>query len=324
MKSALAKVSGAISIAIGLMSGVACAKEVTLQTVSLFQPGMVLSQQFERFIEKVNAEGKGLVQINFVGGASAVPPFEMGNAVSSGVVDMAYLPSPFYANLLPEAGAMALSERTTQELRENGGWELMNELHNKKMNTWHLARGADGVPSHLYVNKPVDKADLTGFTLRTTQLYRAFFEALHATSIQTTPAEVYTALERGVVDGYGWPIQGVLDLGWQEVTKARVDPGFYNADASILINLDKWKSLSDEQRDFLTKMGIWFESTNADNAAINAAEAKKQADAGMIVYSLEGEEREKWLHIAREAGWAAFEKIAPANAKILREKFAAN
>ncbi len=45
--------------------------------------------------------------------------------------------------------------------------------------------------------------------------------------MQTAPGEVYTALERGVVDGYGWPITGIFDLGWHEKTKYRVDPGFY-------------------------------------------------------------------------------------------------
>lgn len=42
--------------------------------------------------------------------------------------------------------------------------------------------------------------------------------ALGATVVQTAPGEVYTALERGVVDGYGWSITGIFDLGWHEKT----------------------------------------------------------------------------------------------------------
>lgn len=42
------------------------------------------------------------------------------------------------------------------------------------------------------------------------------------------------------------------------------------------------------------------------------------------MYTLEGEEREKWLHTAREAGWASIEEIAPDNAKRLRELLAGN
>lgn len=316
----------AAALAVGMLFSAApvAAQEVTLRAVTAFQPGSTVARPFERFVEKVNAEGKGLVKINLIGGPSAIPPFEIGNAVSAGVVDMAFVTTAFYSNLLPEGDALKLSDYTMQELRKNGGWELINELHNKKMNTWYLARTGDGVPFHLYVNKPVTKADLSGLTLRVTLVYRAFFEALNGNSIQTPPSEVYTTLERGVADGYGWPIQGILDLGWHEVTKARVDPGFYNVDVNVLLNLDKWKGLNDDQRAFLNKMAEWLESTNAENAAINAEEVKKQAAAGMTVYTLEGAEREKWLNTAREAGWAQVTKVAPDSAARLREKLSKN
>lgn len=314
------KLAGA-ALAVGVLfaAAPASAAEVVLRAVSSFQQGSLIEAPFARFVEKVNTEGKGLVRINYMGGPSAMPPFEVGNSVSSGVIDMAFVTAAFYTNLLPAGDGLKLTELTIQELRKNGGWEYINELHNKKMNSWYLARTGDGNPFHLYVNKPVNKADLSGLTLRVTPVYRAFFEKLHASSIQTPPSEVYTALERGVVDGYGWPIQGVLDLGWQEVTKARVDPGFYTVDVNVLVNLDKWKSLSDEQREFLNKMAIWLESTNAENAEINKTEAKKQADAGMIVYTLEGAEREKWLNTAREAGWEQVIKAAPDDGPRLRE-----
>lgn len=297
----------------------ASAQEVVLRAVTAFQPGTAFSKPFEAFVEKVNAEGKGLVRINLIGGPSAIPPFEVGNALSSGVVDIANVTSAFYPNLLPEGEALKLSERTIQEQRQNGAWELINKLHNQKMNAWYLARTGDGVPFHLYVNKPLDKADLTGLRLRVTPVYRAFFQELGANNVQTPPAEVYTSLERGVVDGYGWPIQGILDLGWQSVTKARVDPGFYQVDVNVLVNLKKWESLTEPQKAFMNKMAIWLESTNANNAQINTLEAKRQADAGMKVITLTGAEREKWIGTARKTGWEQVERLAPANAKRLQE-----
>ena len=59
--------------------------------------------------------------------------------------------------------------------------------------------------------------------------------------VQTAPGEVYTALERGVVDGYGWPTIGIFDLGWEKVTKVRFEPGFYAVDINVLVNLNTWK-----------------------------------------------------------------------------------
>ena len=52
----------------------------------------------------------------------------------------------------------------------------------------------------------------------------------------------------GVVDGYGWPITGIFDLGWEKVTKFRMEPGFYSVEVNVLVNGDAWKSLSDAQR----------------------------------------------------------------------------
>lgn len=295
------------------------AQEVTLRAVSSFQEGTAFARPFEEFLEKVNADGKGVVRITYIGGPKAMPPFEVGNAVKSGVVDIGNVTSAFYTNLMPEAEALKLATRTIQEQRQNGAWEYLNKLHNEKLNAHYLARTGDGVPFHLYLNKPIDKADLKGLTIRVTPIYRAFFTELGANLVQTAPGEVYTALERGVVDGYGWPIQGIFDLGWQEKTKYRVDPGFYQVDVNILVNLDRWKKLTDAQRAVLTKAAQWVEQRNARNAEINAAEVKRQAEAGIRTIALTGAELARWNTTAQDAGWAYVKKIAPERADEMRK-----
>jgi TRAP-type transport system periplasmic protein len=312
----------ALAVVAAFTSPLAAAEEVTLRAVNAFQEGTAFAKPFEAFIEKVNAEGKGLVKINYIGGPKAMPPFEVGNAVKSGVVDIANVTGAFYTNLMPEAEALKLAERTIQEQRKNGAWELINKLHNEKLNAWYLARTGDGVPFHLYLNKPIDKPDLKGLTIRVTPVYRAFFAELGANLVQTAPGEVYTALERNVIDGYGWPTQGILDLGWQEKTKYRVDPGFYVVDVNFLVNLDTWKKLTDAQRALLTKVATQIEATNANNAEINKSEIKKQSDAGIKAITFEGKVRDTWLATAREAGWAYVKKVAPQHADELRKLLA--
>lgn len=299
-----------------------CAKEVTLKAVSGFADGTRFSKNFERFVKKVNAEGKGLVRINYIGGGGKVMnPFEVGNAVRGGVVDIANATGAFYTNLLPEADALKLIQRPMQELRKNGGWELINKLHNEKLNAYFLARQGYGIPFQLYLTKKIDKPDLTGLKIRVTPIYRAFFAALNATVTRTPPGEVYTALERGVVDGYGWPIQGIFDLGWQEVTKFRVDPGFYEVDVNVLVNLTKWKALSPEQQAFLTKMGLWLESLNAENSAINKAEIKRQADMGIKTITFSPENSRQYLDTAYKAGWDTVIKASPKYGPELKKLF---
>jgi TRAP-type C4-dicarboxylate transport system substrate-binding protein len=145
---------------------------------------------------------------------------------------------------------------------------------------------------------------------------------MNAQVMTTAPGEVYTALERGVIDGYGWPTQGILDLGWQEKTKYRVDPGFYVVDVNFLVNLDTWHKLSDAQRALLIKVATAIEASNANNAEINKAEIKKQSDAGIKAITFEGKVRETWLNTAREAGWAYVKKVAPQHADQLRKLLA--
>jgi TRAP-type C4-dicarboxylate transport system substrate-binding protein len=305
-----------------MVVSVAGAKEVTLKGVSAFAEKTMFSKNFERFIEKVNQEGKGLVQINYIGGGGKVmSPFEVGNAVRAGVVDIANDTGAFYTNLMPEADALKLTQRTIQELRRNGGWEYINKLHNQKLNAYYLARQGDGIPFHLYLTKKITEPDLTGKKIRVTPVYRAFFEAMGATATRTAPGEVYTALERGVVDGYGWPIQGILDLGWQEVTKYRVDPGFYDVDVNVLVNLNKWQSLSPQQQAFLIKMGKWLESLNAENAAINKEEVKKQAAAGIQTITFSSDVSKKYFDLAYKAGWERVLQVSPKEGAELKKFF---
>ena len=230
------------------------AQEVTLRAVTAFAEKTTYSRGFETFIERVNADGKGTIQINYIGGPKAMPPFEVGNALKTGVVDIANTTGAFTTNVMPESDAWKLTERPMSELRKNGGYDYMAKLYAEKMNAIFLARLVDNNPFHLYLNKPIAGPDLTGLKIRITPVYRDFFQALGATVVQTPPGEVYTSLERGVVDGYGWPITGIFDLGWHEKTKYRVDPGFYTAEVSVLVNKTTWDKLTDAQRVVLRKL----------------------------------------------------------------------
>jgi TRAP-type C4-dicarboxylate transport system substrate-binding protein len=122
------------------------AQEVTLKGISSFAEKTFYSRAFERFVEKVNADGKGLVQINYIGGPKAMPPFEVGKALAGGVVDIANVTGAFYTNVMPEADAWKLTERPMSELRKNGGFDYMARLYDQKMNavfrrgTWMTIR----------------------------------------------------------------------------------------------------------------------------------------------------------------------------------------
>ena len=218
------------------------AQEAALRVVSAFPESSIYVKRLETWIERVNAESKGTLKLTFIGGPKAVPTFEVGNAVRTGVVDMAMSTGAFYTNVFPESDALKLTQTPIAEQRKTGVYDHINRLWQQKGNMVYLARIVEHQPFHVYLNKRIDRPDLTGLKIRVTPVYRDFFTSLGATVMQTAPGEVYTALERGVVDGYGWPIGGIFDSNWQERTKYRVDPGFYDAEVSLLVNLDVWKT----------------------------------------------------------------------------------
>jgi TRAP-type C4-dicarboxylate transport system substrate-binding protein len=295
------------------------AQEITLKAVNAFQEGTYYARNFERFVKKVNDEGKGLVQINYIGGPKAIPTFEQGNALRSGVVDMSNTTTSFVAGIVPEGLAINYTNQTMAEMRKNGAIDYLNKIMMEK-GLYYYARTGEGVQYYIYSNKRIDKADLTGLKLRIAPIYRDFFQKLGANVVQIAPGEVYTALERGVVDGYGCPLLGIFDLGWHEKTKYRIEPGFYAIELGVIFSANTWRKLNPAQRAFLEKQAVWLESQNVDMAAKDApAEIKKQQDAGLQVIKLDAEQSRILQKTAYDAAWDAVVKSSPAHGAKLRE-----
>src|ERR1700738_884528 len=145
----------ACAVASGMLP--ASAQEVILRAVTSFAEGTQFSKNFERFIEKVNADGKGVVQINYIGGPRAMPPFEVGNAVRTRVVDIANVTGAFYTNLMTEADALKLISKPADQQRKDGTFDFIEQMHNQKLNAHYLARQFHNVPFHIYMNKKIDK-----------------------------------------------------------------------------------------------------------------------------------------------------------------------
>ncbi len=292
-------------------AGAAGAQETTLRLVSAFPENIIYVQRLQPWIQKFNAEGKGTLQINFIGGPKAIPTFEVGNAVKTGVVDMALNTGAFYTNVMPEADFLKLTQVTVAEQRRNGAFDAINKVWNEKGGVQYLARVLENQPFHVYTNKKIDKPDLTGQKIRITPVYREFFQALNASVISTPPGELYTAPERGVVDGYGWPIGGIFDSNWHEKTKYRIDPGFYDAEVSLVMNLAAWRKLSAAQRDYLQKQVLALEAQNTFWAQYASDETARQQKAGIETIRFDDATAKAFRDKAYDVAWAAAMKQSP-------------
>lgn len=300
------------------------AEEVQLQAASCFPQGTFFSKRFEALIEEVNAEGEGIVSINYVGGAPAIgSQLTVVQKVAQGVYDLNSCTGSYYQNVVPEADAWKLLEKTPAEIRENGGWDYMNEIHNAK-GLEVLSRHHYGTKFHLFLaeGSEIDAPDLSGLHLRTAPTYTNFFKSLGATTQDTNVEQIFTLMENGTVKGYGWPVLG-HQPGWETVTKYRVEPGFYDVDLMILANKAAWDKLPDEAKALIQDAAMALEENAvANDAALNQDVAAKQVEGGFEVIEFTGDDRDAWLNAAREAGWEGVNNIAPETGPKLREYFA--
>jgi TRAP-type C4-dicarboxylate transport system substrate-binding protein len=231
---------------------------------------------------------------------------------------MAMSTGAFYTNVMPESDFLKLTEITVAEQRKNGAFDAINKVWNEKGNMQYLARMVENQPFHLYLNNKIDKPDLTGMKVRITPVYREFFASLGANVVTMPPGEVYTALERNVVDGYGWPIGGIFDLNWNDKTKFRVDPGFYDAEVAIIMNLDAYKKLDPKQKAFLDRQALALEAMNGFWTQYGKDETARQEKAGIQAIRFDAAGTKAYVDKAYDAGWAAAMKANPEFAKKLK------
>jgi TRAP-type C4-dicarboxylate transport system substrate-binding protein len=125
-----------------------------------------------------------------------------------------------------------------------------------------------------------------------------------------------------VVDGYGWPISGIFDLGWNEKTRYRVDPGFYTAEVSVLVNRGSWDRLNEAQKDILRKSAERGEAEAiAEFAEENEREIRRQAAAGIQTIKFEGATASAYVAKAYQAGWDGIIRQSAATGPKLKQLF---
>jgi len=300
------------------------ADEVTLSAASCFPIGSSVSKPFEDVVKEINERGKGVVQIDLKGGAPAIgSPFTMVQKMSKGVYDFVGCTESYFGNVTPEVSVLRLTELTYADLRKNGGFDMVSDLLAAK-GVKYIGRYDDLGPFQLFLSKKIDSPDLTGLNLRVAPVYTAFFTAMGATVQTATISEIYTYMENGTVQGFGWPTTGWIPT-WAKVTKYRVEPSFYSGTLQAVANLKKWDSLSKEAQKIITDVVLEFEAKNENTTPEFQARMDKQnawtASQGVELIKFTGADAEKWSTAAKSAAWGEVIERSPEHGKKLMELF---
>ncbi|MGI9426261.1 MAG: TRAP transporter substrate-binding protein, partial [Hyphomicrobiaceae bacterium] len=116
--------------------------------------------------------------------------------------------------------------------------------------------------------------------------------SLGGTAVVIPFGELYSAAEKGVIDGLVWPSVGAVGFKFHEVTPYLADPAFGTVSYLIMMNLKKWESLdAATQKSMLDAghkleqdtIGIFNKLLDTETAAMKAGGAKTTS----IGYSLD-------------------------------------
>lgn len=310
-----------------LAAGTRANAEETIRTMTSLPKTISLAQSFiDNFIGPLNEAGKGVVKFHYLGGPEITPPRKAAGALKRGVVDGLHSPTAYYIGMVPEGYALTLSEKTATEIRANGGFALLQKIYAKKAGARLIAWGESGTHYHTYLaTAPKFESNgnlsLKGIKMRVTGTYRPLFKALGATTIGIKHTEIYTGIERGVVQGFGWPDVGYTGLGVHKLIKYRIDPPFYTSNNAVTINLAKWNALSGKAKAIIEKVALEYETTSLAYMEKERKREEKMAfDAGMKLVKLNASAAAHYLRAANIAVWNRLKKQSD-QAQALRRLF---
>jgi TRAP-type C4-dicarboxylate transport system substrate-binding protein len=303
----------------------AAPKKVTIKAVTAWPKTVWEVGNFMKFMEivkdRVAKKHPGELEINYAGGPEVIPNREQVESARMGVVDMVFTTDGYYVSAVPEVNALSVSMLDGWEERAKGVNALLDKIHQEKVNCVYLGRLGHNLPFTIYLIKPVKGLDdLKGLKIRCSPTLVGFLKKIGAIPVVIPPPEIYTALERGVVDGYTWPAGLIRDWGWEKVTKYVVQPGFYNGANVIVINKKKW----DQIPDYLQKLLIEAEDEAARFAKQRSLDlVKDEVEAfkkmGIKYIDLPPAEAKKMTDAAYTSLWDIIIEKSPVNGPKLRE-----
>jgi TRAP-type C4-dicarboxylate transport system substrate-binding protein len=298
------------------------AQQIILKAVTAFPKPHLNNDPVPLFVDAVNKRSQGRLKIEWLGGPEVFASFDQIHAIKAGTVDMdLYYPWAYMKSLMPEAEAQGLSELAAWEERKSGLFELWSEIFEKRVNAKYLGRLHSNVTFNVFCNRKVDKVDdFKGLKIRVMPLYIPFMKALGASPVTMPPTDIYTAMERGVVDGFMWPRVGMISWGLQEVTKFMILPGVFQMEPATMINLDRWKKIPKDLQDLLLEVIQDYEYIGTmRNYMILEKEERVREKAGMKIIQLPPEEAAKFVKTAYDMTWIEIMKAAPEYGPKLRK-----
>ncbi len=123
-------------------------------------------------------------------------------------------------------------------------------------------------------------------------------------------AELFTALERGVVDGVIDPASAMYGGGMYEALKYAYNPPFMHSSIVTIINLDTWNSIPKHLQDMIVETQIEFENADWPRlfTQLEVDSRQAMAEAGIEFIDFSPRDAEWYVETLYDAEWGAMMK----------------
>lgn len=298
----------------------AAQQTVKWKLLTSWAAGTVPQKLVEQFGEKVRAMSAGRLVIEVLPAGSVVAPAESLDALSAGVIDAQQGGTAYFVTkdaafsvLGDLQGAWDNPLQAWGWLEQGGGLALAQELY-ARYNA-HFVAGVWYGTESLVSKKPLrTMADFKGLKIRApVGMGQDIFRALGAAPVNLPGSEVYTALERGVVDASDWGTLSMnQELGYHKLARYPTYPGFHSMPMNdVAVNARKWAALPDDlkavvevaARDLCREM---VQRHLADDLRV----VREARSLGFEPVDLPAGERQRFREVARGV-WAQYASRSP-------------
>ncbi len=313
---------GTLAAAATMVPGVASAQAVQhkWRIQSLWQAGSVNQKVFDDWTKTVARVTNNRILIEPLAVGSVVAYAETLDAITNKVLDGHHSGGPYFSGKEPALaligdlnGGFENPYQAQMWFEYGGGLQLAREAY-AKFNVHYVGPvwwGVESIPS----KKPLrTMADFKGVKMRVPEGLGADIWRRAGAGVVTLPgSEVYTALERGLIEATDWGTLGMNnDLGYHKIARYPLHPGFHSMpSAEIAINMDKWKAVSPDLQALFEMAVRDFARDMVQRIAIEDQKVVETAKAqGVTLVTWPPEERKKFRELSRGA-WADWAKKSP-------------
>ena len=256
-------------------------KKYRWKMVTTWAPNFpVVGEGCNLFAEWVNKMSGGAMEIQVFGGGELVPALETFEAVSNGVAELGHGAAYYWAGTVPAGQFFSTvpfgmnGQQMNAWLTNGGGLELWEELY-QPFDLLPIPAGNTGVQMGGWFNKEINSIqDLKGLKMRIPGLGGKVLDKAGGSPVLVAGGEIYTNLERGVIDATEWigPYHDYLK-GLYQIAKYYYFPGWHEPGTTLelLVNRSRYESLPTELQEIIRtaaqRQNVWvlseFEAKNA-------------------------------------------------------------